>query len=117
MVPDRIIQLEALPLSTNGKVSRKLLPMPAAASKSTGKTELPATDTEKLLFEKWAAVLGTDQFGVTDDFYEAGGDSLKAIQLISDLRADKEIDIKRFMEGASVRELARYLDEEGIGIE
>jgi len=116
MVPDRIIQLDSLPLSANGKVSRKLLPKPAVTVRSISENELPETDTEKLLYAKWASVLGTEQFSVTDDFYEAGGDSLKAIQLISELNADKELDIKRFMEGTSVRKLARYLDEEGISI-
>lgn len=115
MVPSRLIQLDAFPLSANGKVSKKLLPVPKTVNKMF-QGEKPVTETEKILFKKWVNVLGTEDFGVNDDFYSAGGDSLKAIQLISDLNADKDVDIRRFMDGTSIHEIAAYLDEERIHI-
>lgn len=116
MVPGRIIQLDSFPLSANGKVSKKLFPLPKATSERIGKSQKPKNEMERVLLKKWAEVLGTEEFSVTDDFYKVGGDSLKAIQLISNLNTDKELDIRKFMEGVSIREIAAYLEEENITI-
>lgn len=115
MLPNRVIQLDSFTLSANGKISKRLLPLLKVASKESDRTEKPSK--EKPLYDKWVTILGTDDFGITDDFYSAGGDSLKGIQLISNLNADKELDIGRFMDDASIKEVAKYLDEQNIKIQ
>lgn len=84
MVPQAIITLDAMPLTANGKVDRDALPRPEAR---TPGSSLPATPQEKALAEAWTAVLGTRAPGLTDNFFALGGDSIKAMLVVSRLRA------------------------------
>jgi amino acid adenylation domain-containing protein len=77
MVPSLIVVLERLPLNANGKVDRKALPEPEFASSS--KYEAPQGDVEQTLAEIWSAVLGVEQVGRLDSFFELGGNSLAAM--------------------------------------
>ncbi|MEV4053508.1 non-ribosomal peptide synthase/polyketide synthase [Amycolatopsis sp. NPDC049688] len=84
MVPSAFVTLDALPLSANGKVDRKALPEPAAEPMA-GYVP-PRTDTERVLAEVWADVLGVPGVGVEDNFFELGGDSILSIQVVSRAR-------------------------------
>ena len=86
MVPSLIMQLDALPLTTNGKVNRKALPEPSANSSS--EYQAPVTPTEILLSEIWQEVLSIDRVGVNDNFFELGGHSLLVIRVISLLQGN-----------------------------
>ncbi|MDX6271983.1 MAG: hypothetical protein QOD28_3206, partial [Acidobacteriota bacterium] len=84
MVPQRIIRLDALPLTTNGKVDRQALPAPdALLADENGTTgySAPRTAVEALLCRVWAEVLGREQVGIHDNFFELGGDSILSIQI------------------------------------
>lgn len=82
MTPSYFVPIDSLPLNPNGKVSRKLLPPPAAAV-SAGTGRKPENEAEKLFCSLMARILSLDSIGPEDDFYEAGGDSLSAIRLIT----------------------------------
>ncbi|OXM62114.1 non-ribosomal peptide synthase/polyketide synthase [Amycolatopsis vastitatis] len=84
MVPSAFVTLDALPLSANGKVDRNALPAPAGQP-ATGYVP-PRTDTERVLAEVWADVLGVPGVGVEDNFFELGGDSILSIQVVSRAR-------------------------------
>ncbi|MEV5717607.1 non-ribosomal peptide synthase/polyketide synthase [Amycolatopsis mediterranei] len=84
MVPSAFVTLEALPLSANGKVDRRALPEPAA--EPVAGYVPPRTDTERVLAEVWAEVLGVPGVGVEDNFFELGGDSILSIQVVSRAR-------------------------------
>lgn len=84
MVPQAVIALDAMPLTANGKVDRDALPRPEAP---TPASSLPATPQEKALAEAWTAVLGTRDPGLEDNFFALGGDSIKAMLVVSRLRA------------------------------
>ncbi|WP_410640976.1 non-ribosomal peptide synthase/polyketide synthase [Amycolatopsis sp. lyj-346] len=84
MVPSAFVTLDVLPLSANGKVDRRALPEPAAAP-AAGYVP-PRTDTERVLAEVWADVLGVPGVGVEDNFFELGGDSILSIQVVSRAR-------------------------------
>ncbi|MER6796953.1 amino acid adenylation domain-containing protein, partial [Amycolatopsis mediterranei] len=84
MVPSAFVTLDALPLSANGKVDRRALPEPAAEPMA-GYVP-PRTDTERVLAEVWAEVLGVPGVGVEDNFFELGGDSILSIQVVSRAR-------------------------------
>ncbi|MDX3187036.1 non-ribosomal peptide synthase/polyketide synthase [Streptomyces sp. MN03-5084-2B] len=84
MVPSAFVTLDALPLSANGKVDRKALPEPVAEP-VTGYVP-PRTETERVLAEVWADVLGVPGVGVEDNFFELGGDSILSIQVVSRAR-------------------------------
>ncbi len=84
MVPALFVKLEALPLSSNGKVDRKALPV--ARPDQAGREEnfvAPQTPAEKVLAQIWCEVLGLKRVGVNDNFFELGGHSLMAMQVIS----------------------------------
>ncbi|AUG78204.1 Amino acid adenylation domain protein [Kitasatospora sp. MMS16-BH015] len=82
MVPAAILVLDAFPLTPNGKIDRKALPAPDfAAGSSTAKA--PRTETERLLCELAAEVLAVPAMGVDESFFNRGGDSIRAIQLVA----------------------------------
>ncbi|HEX5748907.1 MAG TPA: non-ribosomal peptide synthase/polyketide synthase [Archangium sp.] len=84
MVPAAFVALEALPLSPNGKVDRKALPAPDATPAEQARAFVaPRGEVERKLAELWAQVLGHERVGIHDDFFELGGDSILAIQIIS----------------------------------
>ncbi|WP_278265689.1 non-ribosomal peptide synthetase [Nocardia sp. AG03] len=84
LVPSAVVLLDALPLTTNGKLDRAALPEPSVA---TAPTRAPRNERETLLAALVAQVLGIDSVGVDDSFFALGGDSILSIQLVSLARA------------------------------
>ncbi|MDB6125044.1 MAG: Amino acid adenylation domain protein [Pedosphaera sp.] len=77
MVPKFFVTLDSLPLTANGKVDRKALPVPDQTGTPTGNSFVaPRTNSEMLLAVMWSEVLGRDKIGIHDNFFEIGGDSL-----------------------------------------
>ncbi|WP_156756936.1 non-ribosomal peptide synthetase, partial [Actinokineospora pegani] len=85
LVPAAVVLLDAVPLTPSGKADRKALPAPDFAAKVGDRAA--GTDTEAVLAELVAAVLGLPSVGVDDDFFVLGGDSIVAIQLVGRARA------------------------------
>ncbi|AUX48175.1 peptide synthetase [Sorangium cellulosum] len=83
MVPAPILVLERLPLSPNGKVDRRALPAPDAATAAPRVYVPPRTEAERILAEVWAEVLHRDRVGIEDNFFELGGDSIVTLQVIA----------------------------------
>jgi acyl carrier protein len=112
MVPGVIMVLSRLPLSANGKLDRRALPAPEYAATAS---RAPATAREQALCEVFAQVLGLEQVGVEDSFFDLGGHSLLAAVLVARL-ADQhgvKISLRTFMSNSSVRGIDRYLDRQG----
>ncbi|SHO52356.1 non-ribosomal peptide synthetase [Anaerocolumna xylanovorans] len=82
MIPVRYLRINEIPLSNNGKVNKKLL-LKIDDNKIYHIHEQPKNDMEKMLVEIWREVLNKNEIGVKDDFFELGGDSLKAISIIA----------------------------------
>ncbi|MFJ4963844.1 amino acid adenylation domain-containing protein [Streptomyces sp. NPDC088729] len=87
MIPSYVVELPALPLTANGKVDTAALPAPRA---ETGEQphEEPVTVYEVSLARHWMNVLGLEQVGLEDDFFEVGGSSIKLIELLHHLRTE-----------------------------
>ncbi|MFN3539189.1 MAG: non-ribosomal peptide synthase/polyketide synthase, partial [Rhodococcus sp. (in: high G+C Gram-positive bacteria)] len=85
MVPAGLVVLDALPLGPNGKLDRRALPEPEFGSDAEFRTA--TTDTERVIAEVFADVLGLDTVGVDDSFFALGGDSIVSIQLVSRAKA------------------------------
>ncbi|WP_432195557.1 amino acid adenylation domain-containing protein [Streptomyces sp. bgisy027] len=84
MVPSAWVVLDELPLSRNGKVDRAALPAPGRERPDiSAEFTAPRDETERALAALWRDVLGLDEVGVLDDFFELGGDSLAAIRLVT----------------------------------
>ncbi|MBV2155356.1 non-ribosomal peptide synthase/polyketide synthase [Kitasatospora sp. SUK 42] len=88
MVPSSFTALDALPLTTSGKLDRRALPAPDPEGDAReGEFVAPRTPDEETLARIWAEVLGVAKVGVTDNFFELGGDSILSIQAVSRARA------------------------------
>ncbi|MCA2019178.1 phosphopantetheine-binding protein, partial [Vibrio tritonius] len=82
MVPAALMQIEAIPLTPNGKMDRKALPEPAEEAFVRHAYVAPQGPREVQLATLWQHLLGLAQVGRHDNFFELGGHSLLAIQLI-----------------------------------
>ncbi|WP_326049725.1 non-ribosomal peptide synthetase, partial [Paenibacillus thiaminolyticus] len=85
MVPSRIMRLGQMPLTPNGKIDRKALPVPEGSIRAEAAYTAPRTPAEQALASVWQSVLGVDQVGTMDNFFALGGDSIKALQVSSRL--------------------------------
>ncbi|MCP4215030.1 MAG: amino acid adenylation domain-containing protein, partial [bacterium] len=115
MIPAYFIQPDHMPLLSTGKIDRKALARMEGEAVATGTAYAPpSTETEIRLAKIWADLLGMEKTGIDDDFFEVGGDSLKAMSLIT--RIYKEFDYKiplaRIFQASSIRDIALLLQEE-----
>jgi amino acid adenylation domain-containing protein/non-ribosomal peptide synthase protein (TIGR01720 family) len=88
LVPALFVELQALPLNANGKVDRAALPTPDPSEQLKDAYVAPRTQVEIDLARIWAELLGTPRVGIHDSFFDLGGDSIVAIQVIA--RAARE---------------------------
>jgi thioesterase domain-containing protein/aryl carrier-like protein len=110
MIPASFVRVDALPLSPNGKLDRKALPMPAADAQPAFTP--PATAQERLLAACWSDLLGVSSVGRDDDFFALGGHSLHAIQLMMRLRKRGiEVEMKTLFAHPKLRQQAEALSQ------
>ncbi|HEY4069415.1 MAG TPA: amino acid adenylation domain-containing protein [Burkholderiaceae bacterium] len=81
MIPAHFVFVDALPLTANGKLDRDALPAPSAAERARGPVVDPRNAMEHQVWAIWRDVLRGSSFGVLDNFFEIGGDSLKSVEL------------------------------------
>ncbi|MGW7574648.1 amino acid adenylation domain-containing protein [Streptomyces sp. NPDC054765] len=87
MVPQAFVELERLPLNSNGKVDRRALPSaPAPAEQAETARTAPRTPAEESLAAVWAQVFRIPSVGVEDNFFDLGGDSILSIQVVARAR-------------------------------
>jgi len=111
MVPPVIVELDAMPLTPNGKVDRKRLPAPDAGRPSGSEYFAPTTATQEVLAGIWTDILGLERVGVRDNFFRAGGHSLLATQVISRVRELLRIDapVREMFEAPTIDEFSKAL--------
>ncbi|MGW4062899.1 non-ribosomal peptide synthetase/MFS transporter [Amycolatopsis sp. NPDC004747] len=111
MVPPSFVALDALPLTPNGKLDRKALPAPVAARDASTALVEPSTPLEVLLAEIWRDVLKVDELGVDDDFFDLGGHSMLATQVVARIaKAGHQAGVMDLFQHRTIRELAVFLD-------
>lgn len=93
MVPDAYVRMEALPLTTSGKLNRQALPASGAAAYPVRTYEKPQGEIEATLARVWAQVLRVERVGRHDHFFELGGHSLLAVRVLSRLRQALGVDV------------------------
>lgn len=113
MVPAQIVFLTALPHTPNQKVDRQALPAPEVEVAETEiDFEPPATAVEQTLAALWSELLGVSRVGRRDNFFEAGGHSLLAMQFVSQVRGRFGVDLplKNLFERPTIAGLAETID-------
>jgi amino acid adenylation domain-containing protein len=114
MIPSFLITLEQFPLTANGKVDYRALPAPGTARPGIETIFVPpSTTTEEILAQLWASVLGVERIGIHDNFFEMGGNSLSATQLVSRVRQTLEVELplRDLFRNATVAQLAVLIEE------
>jgi amino acid adenylation domain-containing protein len=114
MVPSAFVFLDALPLTPNGKIDRQALPNPGRVRPPAGADFVPPRGPiEEALAEIWSELLGGRSVGAHDNFFECGGHSILAVQLLSRLRHTFEVEasLRDFLEDPTVSRLARIVEQ------
>jgi len=109
MVPSAFEFLDALPLTTNGKLDRKALPAPNHTQPDSNRIFIaPRTANEEAVAEIWSSVLGFEKVGIQDNFFDLGGHSILAIQIMLRLsdRFRTLLPLRMLFEKPNVEELA-----------
>jgi acyl-CoA synthetase (AMP-forming)/AMP-acid ligase II/acyl carrier protein len=120
MLPQYVIRLDKLPLTSNGKIDRKALPAPTPDNLSTSNDFVrPRTETEKALAAIWTDLLKVEIIGINKSFFELGGHSLLAIKAVSRIRDVFEVDlpIQTLFKYNTIADLAKVLAEAKGSIE
>ncbi|WP_336284748.1 enterobactin non-ribosomal peptide synthetase EntF [Citrobacter arsenatis] len=110
MVPTVLLQLAELPLSANGKLDRKALPMPQLTSRTSGRAPHPGTETT--IAQSFAALLGCEVNDVEADFFALGGHSLLAMKLAAQLSRvfERQVTPGQIMVASTVEQLSALLE-------
>ncbi|MEU0029370.1 amino acid adenylation domain-containing protein, partial [Streptomyces sp. NPDC006335] len=123
LVPAAVVVLDALPLTSNGKIDRRALPDPDFAAVS-GQGGAPGGAREEALCAVFADVLGLPTVGVADNFFDLGGDSISALRLVTRIRAaGLVVSVRQVFEHPTVAALAStaaevagtYDADDGVG--
>jgi amino acid adenylation domain-containing protein len=112
MVPTVFVVLEAMPLNVNQKVDRRALPLPTVENMGSSGTFLaPRNVQEQELAEIWETVLGIQPIGVRNSFFELGGDSLLAVQMLLEVekRWGKNLPITILLQVSTIEELVAVI--------
>ena len=113
MVPAALVTLAKIPLTSNGKIDRKALPPPEHAQAQTHAYVAPATPTEEVVASIWAEVLRCDRVSTSDNFFDLGGHSLMATQVVSRIRRSLNIELplRTLFECPTVASLASQIEK------
>ncbi|KAA6473946.1 non-ribosomal peptide synthetase/type I polyketide synthase [Bacillus swezeyi] len=115
MVPSYFIEVDAMPLTANGKLDKKGLPDIGSKIEGNGENAEPASDLEKMILSVWQQVLGVANISVRDKFFEVGGHSLNLIQVNQQLskKTGKSIPMVEMFRRPTILSLAEYLSGTG----
>ncbi|MEV6951754.1 non-ribosomal peptide synthase/polyketide synthase [Streptomyces sp. NPDC051183] len=108
MVPAAFVVLDRMPLTANGKLDTRALPVPGTDALAAARGgAAPATEDEIRIAAVWTEVLGVDGISVTDSFFDLGGDSIRAVTLVGALKtAGYSVTVSEVFEHRTVGKLA-----------
>ena len=115
MIPSAFVMLNSLPLLPGGKVNRRALPGPSRSRPDLDTPySSPRTPVEEELAEIWATVLDLDGIGIEDNFFDLGGNSLLATQVISRVLSKFKVTVslRSFLQSLTVAEMALVITQE-----
>ncbi len=119
-VPSRFVKIEQLPLTANGKVDRTSLPDPGRVRPDLDVVRvLPSGMLQQKLVDVWEDILGVDGIGVRDDFFELGGSSMAALEMMGQIEAlyDRSLAPEVLMPEATIERLSEILLQDSASME
>src|SRR5262249_7597088 len=113
MVPSFFVRLDALPLTTSGKVDRRALPRPSQEHREKARYVAPRNELEQQLANIWECVLKTEPIGIEDDFFALGGHSLMAVRLFDAIEnaTGQRLPLSTLFEAPTIARIAGVLSE------
>jgi bacitracin synthase 3 len=112
MVPVHIMAVDTLPSGASGKVDKSKLPDPFTSLTDNTVYEAPESESEKALAAVFTTVLGKENPGLNDNFFDLGGDSIKAVQVSADMyKHGYRLDVKDLFNNGNLRHLASISDK------
>lgn len=115
MIPSYFIQVDKIPCTSNGKVDRKALAEIKNFVLAESKYEEGRDEIENILIEVWSQVLKVEGIGINDNFFDLGGDSIKAIQIVSRLqRYNLKLDVKNLLKHPVLSETRKYVEKTNV---
>jgi amino acid adenylation domain-containing protein/non-ribosomal peptide synthase protein (TIGR01720 family) len=114
MIPAAILQVDAMPLTSNGKVDRKRLPMADLSALLSDKYAAPRNEMEEALVDIWQELLGAGRIGIHDNFFELGGNSLLIMRMDGYIKKRLKIavPITILFRLATIDEISKHLEVE-----
>lgn len=111
MVPSNFAWVPAIPLTANGKIDRQALPKPGAGAGGARARTAPRNDTERTLHALWSEVLGVAEIGIDDNFFDLGGQSLKAVRLRAKIESvlNASVSLRDLFARPTIAELAQTI--------
>ncbi|USQ80832.1 amino acid adenylation domain-containing protein [Ornithinimicrobium faecis] len=113
MVPSDLVPLPTLPLTANGKIDRAALPAPDVSLRRSGPAAALTGPTEHQVARVWQEILGLDELGAEDSFFDVGGDSFSAVRAVRALGSD--VSVVDLFRSPTVRALAACIDDRAGG--
>jgi len=113
MIPSAFVTLDALPMTENGKVNRRALPVPDWSRAEATTRTAPADQFELMLLRVWERALGVSKIGMDDNFFDLGGHSLLAVRLLAEVEkvVGRKVPLASLFHGATVASQAKLLRE------
>lgn len=119
MVPSYFIKMDSFPLTSNGKIDRKIFPGIDFSQKKAEENEkinIPQNEIEHLIYEIWKEVLNLENIDINDNFFDVGGHSLLVIKvhqlLTQKLKTTKQVTVVDMFQYTTIASLANYISQE-----
>ncbi|MCY9181156.1 bacitracin non-ribosomal peptide synthetase BacA [Bacillus haynesii] len=113
MIPSYFVKLDRLPRTSSGKVDRNALPEADGTLIEGTRYDPPRNEIEQKLVQVWREILGIEDIGISHHFFAAGGDSIKALQIISRLaKMNLKLEMKALFANPKIKDLSRLITEE-----
>jgi amino acid adenylation domain-containing protein/non-ribosomal peptide synthase protein (TIGR01720 family) len=110
MIPSYFVQIEKMPLNSNGKADRKALPEPNSNISTGVEYAAPRNDMEESVVKVWQEVLKVEKVSIKDNFFSLGGDSIKAIQVLSQLsQSGLNLEMRDLFQHPTIETLSSYI--------
>jgi acyl carrier protein len=112
MIPQHLAELEVMPLTPNGKVDRKALPITALGNLKVDDYVAPVTEVQTGLAALWADLLRVSRVGIRESFFALGGHSMLAVRMLNRLRETfgVELPLRTIFRAQTIEELSAHVE-------